>query len=122
MQSTSARGWTVEAEPTSQQHDMKRLRKHPSLRRATIAVALFSIVLVFAPAAFAVPGNGNGPPSGFPGRGNGPPDNPGSGTPGTGNGPGQQGGGSTAGNTVPEPSTILLSLAALGVLLATRRR
>ena len=82
--------------------------------RAIVAAALLSTVL-FSTFAFAVPGHGNGPPDGFPGQGHGPPE-------GRGGGPSGLGQGGPSVNTVPEPSTLLLSLAALGLLVQTGRR
>jgi len=74
---------------------------------------------------FGAPGNGGGPPNSNPGNGQGPGNGNGNGNgngPGNGNGSpnGNQGNGPNAGNsavkTVPEPSTLILSLAALGIL------
>jgi len=88
---------------------------------------LAALAAVTAPAA-AVPGHG-GPPSELPGSGNGPPEGwvPGNGN---GNPGGSSGNGAGADwpvdgpsavppdvHTVPEPSTLLLALSALGVLL-----
>ena len=89
------------------------------------------MLLLASAAAFAAPGGNPGPPSQFPGNGNG----PSQGWPHGGGGPGDigSGGGNDGGfvppagtnstvNTVPEPSTILLSIAALAVLAGVSRR
>ena len=75
---------------------------------------LGTALLVLVPAS-ASPGNGKGPPSDFPGNGNGPPGSA------DGWGPTNQPRDPPV-NTIPEPSTLLLSLAALGFLVRARRR
>lgn len=102
---------------------------------------MVGLALLSAAATFAAP-NTKGPPSEFPGNGSGPPQGW---FPGNGNGldkgapdSGSVGGGGFSGadggsvhlpsvtdvHTVPEPSTLLLSMAALGLLAraASRRR
>ena len=98
---------------------------------------IVGLSLATAAIAFAAP-DGKGPPSEFPGNGSGPPQgwHPGNGN-GVGGGiggSGQPGGSGGAGgyvppaessspvNTVPEPSTILLSIAALAILARVSRR
>ena len=58
-------------------------RRRGGSKRWTCLAALAGSLALVAPVAFAAPGNGNGPPTGFPGNGNGPP----AGFPGNGNGP-----------------------------------
>ena len=90
--------------------------------RLSAAALLLVAAGTLTNSVLAAPGNGNGPPNGFPGQGSGPSGNQGNGPSGNqGNGPsGNQGNGPNAGgsavNTVPEPSTLILSLAALGIL------
>ena len=92
---------------------MKSSTPKPALKKAAVAAALLSMVL-FATVALAAPGNGNGPPGGFPGQGNG----NGAGPPSWAGGPG----GPSSVHTVPEPSTLLLAIAALGLLVRVGRR
>ena len=101
---------------------MKSSTRKPALKKAAVAAALLSMVL-FATVALAAPGNGNGPPGGFPGQGNGPPQDRGA----NGNGAGPPSwaggpGGPSSVHTVPEPSTLLLAIAALGLLVRVGRR
>ena len=93
--------------------------------RLSVAALLVLGAGSFSTSVLSAPGNGGGPPNGVPGNAHGPGNGngPGSGNgPGTGNGSpnGNQGNGPDAGsgsvNTVPEPSTLILSLAALGIL------
>jgi hypothetical protein len=90
--------------------------------RLVMAVAGLLAAATLAMPAHAKPGNGNGPPVDVPGLGNGLSDDfPGNPhVPPRGNA-GDLPVGSPAVNAVPEPSTLLLSLAALGVLARTRR-
>jgi len=82
--------------------------------RLSAAALLLVAAGTLTNSVLAAPGNGNGPPNGFPGQGNGPSGNQGNGPSGNqGNGPNA---GGSAVNTVPEPSTLILSLAALGIL------
>ena len=74
--------------------------------RLSAAALLLVAAGTLTNSVLAAPGNGNGPPNGFLGQGNGPSGN-------QGNGPNA---GGSAVNTVPEPSTLILSLAALGIL------
>ena len=86
-----------------------------------MSLACLLAAATFAMPGYARPGNGNGPPVDVPGVGNGLSDD----FPGDPHGrPGGLAGdlpvGPPAVNAVPEPSTLLLSLAALGVLARTR--
>ena len=82
--------------------------------RLSAAALLLVAAGTLTNSVLAAPGNGNGPPNGFPGQGNGPSGNQGNGPSGDqGNGPNA---GGSAVNMVPEPSTLILSLAALGIL------
>ena len=93
--------------------------------RSVAVLTLFLAAASFVVPATAVPGNGNGPGSNNGNHGNGNSGNNGNtGGNGQGNGIGNSGGnpsGSTV-NTVPEPSTLVLSLVALGALLRASRR
>ena len=82
--------------------------------RLSAAALLLVAAGTLTNSVLAAPGNGNGPPNGFPGQGSGPSGNQGNGPSGDqGNGPNA---GGSAVNMVPEPSTLILSLAALGIL------
>ena len=78
----------------------------------TLFVAAASLVVPVA----AVPGNGNGPGSNNGNHGNG---NNGNGNSGNGNGGNPTG---AQVNTVPEPSTLLLAIVALGALVRAPRK
>ena len=78
----------------------------------TLFVAAASVVVPVA----AVPGNGNGPGSNNGNHGNG---NNGNGNSGNGNGGNPTG---AQVNTVPEPSTLLLAIVALGALVRASRK
>ena len=105
----------------------------PEWHMKTLAGVAVGALLLAVAGAFAA-GNG-GPPSQFPGNGNGPPNGwfpgGGGGLGSSGGFPGEDGGfvptagpaiGPSTVNTVPEPSTILLSIAALAVLAGLSRR
>ena len=96
-----------------------------SASRALVSVMIMLAALVASGPTTATPGNGQGAGNG---NGNGNNGNHGNGNSGNGNGnTGGSGNGQSVGgpvvNTVPEPSTLLLSLAALGVMarIASRR-
>ena len=95
-------------------------------RALTSVTFLLSALAVSGPTT-AAPGNGQSAGNGNQGNGNngnhGNADNGNGNGNGGGSGNGYPGGGGAVVNTVPEPSTLLLSLAALGVLarVASRR-
>ena len=93
----------------------------------TVIRVTVGVLLLAAAAAFAAPGGNIGPPSQFPGNGNGPPHGSphGNGTGGSSGSDGESGPSDVPDvHTVPEPSTLLLSIAALGIMagLTSRRR
>ncbi len=85
--------------------------------RSVGVLTLFAAAALFVIPVAAVPGNGNGPGSNNGNHGTG---NNGNGNSGNGNG------GNSAGahvvNTVPEPSTLLLTIVALGALVRASRK
>ena len=89
----------------------------PAVAVLTLFVAAASFVVPVA----AVPGNGNGPGSNNGNQGNG---NNGNGNSGNGNNGNGNGGNPTGAqvNTVPEPSTLLLAIVALGALVRASRK
>ena len=97
-----------------------------SVFRALACVTFLLAALAVSGPTTAAPGNGQGVGNGNQGNGNNGNHgnaNNGNGNGNVGSGNGYPGGGGAVVNTVPEPSTLLLSLAALGVLarMASRR-
>ena len=88
--------------------------------RSVAVLTLFAAAALFVIPVAAVPGNGNGPGSSNGNHGTGNNGNNGNGNSGNGNG------GNSAGahvvNTVPEPSTLLLTIVALGALVRASRK
>ena len=85
--------------------------------RSVGVLTLFAAAALFVIPVAAVPGNGNGP-----GSNNG---NHGTGNNGNGNSGNGNGGNSTGAhvvNSVPEPSTLLLTIVALGALVRASRK
>jgi hypothetical protein len=93
--------------------------------RSVAVLTLFVAAASFVVPVIAAPGNGNGPGSNNGNHGNGNNGNNGnSGSNGQGNGNGNNGGNpsDSAVNKVPEPSTLVLTLVALGGLIRASRK